>query len=220
MLWSVNLVSADDSLFDNEHYVIVGHIYVPYSEDNQVVLTNIQTGEQLTVISIDCEHGLKEYMFNLANLHQGWTHNDTFIINYGSEFIDFKIIKDSRNYQQDIQRPDNVDPIFIFIGFFIIAVGSGYFYMKKKKQITQGEENMTEEDTQEQETSTEKQNIIDRIFGGTKKAWVLIATVGLFVAWGLDIDVPTEFFVLYSTVVGIYFGVGGVKLGLETQNKE
>lgn len=125
-------------LFDNEHYIVVGHIYEPYTQDNMVVLVNTRTCESMYLTAVDCEDGnMKEYLFNLANLHTGWTHDDNFLIIYGNTTTQFNIIKGSVAYQQDIQRPADVDPIYILTGFIIVAVGGGYFYMKKKKEYSE-----------------------------------------------------------------------------------
>lgn len=197
-------------LLDNEHYIIVGHVYEPYSDDNVVTLINTRTNEWLQVVATDDEDGMKEYLFNLANLHSGWTHDDNFTINYGSEFIHFNIIKDSVAYQQDIQRPDDVDPIFILTGFLIIAVGGGYFYMKKKKS---NQEAITMEE-EPQETTPDTRSWIDKVFGGTKKAilFMLVATVSGSMI--MDKPIAPEFIEMTIYLLMIYFGAGSVKLGM------
>lgn len=213
-------------LFDNEHYFIVGHVYEPYTQDNVVILINTRTGESLKVTAKDCECGMKEYLFNLANLHQGWVHDDEFILSYGNTTTQFNIIEGSIAYQQDIQRPPDVDPIYILTGFLIVAVGGGYFYMRRKKvnendnendNETKGSEtNMNEEETQQAEV---KPCIIDRIFGGTKKALLMLMLLTMIVATLMDKPIPAEFINMATGLMLIYFGAGGVKLGMDIQNK-
>lgn len=61
---------------------------------------------------------------------------------------------------------------------------------------------------------TPPRSIVDKIFGGTKKAWILIMTLGLLGLYYINGDVPDEFILIYITIVSAYFGAGSVKLGM------
>ena len=65
----------------------------------------------------------------------------------------------------------------------------------------------------------EGKDLISYIFGGTKKAWILLFGAALLGCFAYKIDVPSEFVVLYATVVSFYFGAGGVKLGNELKKE-
>jgi len=65
----------------------------------------------------------------------------------------------------------------------------------------------------------ERKNLISYIFGGTKKAWILLFGAALLSSFACEIEVPSEFIVLYATVVSFYFGAGGVKLGNELKKE-
>lgn len=189
----INIVTAQpdisQDLFDNEHYIIVGHVYEPYTQDNIVTLINIRTGESIKVTAINCEHGMKEYLFNLANLHQGWTHEDEFILSYGNFSAQFNIIEDLIAYQQDIQRPADIDPIFILSGFLVVAVGSGYFYMKKKKSNQ-------EVTTLANESNTEKVTIAERVV-----VLIIFGALAGFSAYSGNQEAAAG----YASTIAVYF---------------
>ena len=207
---AVAQLDISHDLSDNEHYFIVGHVYEPYTHDNSVILVNTRTNEFLQVTAIDCD-GLKEYLFNLANLHQGWNPDDTFIINYGNETIQFNLLEESVAAQVDINRPDDVDPILILTGFIVIASGGVYYYFRKKKKP----EVTTMEETKPEPVQT--RSYIDKVFGGTKKAWIILMTLGLLGLYYTQESVPYELLLIYITIVSTYFGAGSVKLGIDSK---
>ena len=129
---------SEASVLENEHYIICGHVYEPYTH-SIVTLENIRTMEIQSVEIIDCEHGLKEYLFNLANFKQGWVHVDSFAIRYGDQ--SFTIQPDMTNIgiQADFNQPFDVSPIAIITGTILILTSSGYYYIKRK-----GDKNMSE----------------------------------------------------------------------------
>ena len=57
--------------------------------------------------------------------------------------------------------------------------------------------------------------MVDKIFGGTKKAWILIMTLGLLGLYYAKGEVPNEFILIYIAIVSAYFGAGSVKLGMK-----
>jgi len=119
---------------NDTHYLVVGHIYEPYTQDNIVILTNIRTGKHLQVTAISCEHDLKEYLFNLANLKDGWNREDIIVISYGNQSTVINILVDSVGAQVDLNKPSNWDPILILAGSSLVVLSGGiYFYMKRKK---------------------------------------------------------------------------------------
>lgn len=219
VLAAIDLATAQPDishdLFDNEHYIIVGHIYEPYTEDNVVILINTRTGEGLKVTAIDCEHGMKEYLFNLANLHQDWTHNDEFIISYGNETVQFNIMEESISAQVDINRPDDVDPIFIITGSFIIILSGGvYFYMRKKKEYSEVT-TLTEESKEDTKTGFK----LKQDFGVRALIATLVTTgyiVSILTAIYLDnkemIPIVTTLYTpIVLTVITFYFHGSAVR---------
>ena len=151
ILLFIQIVNAEETntLFDNEHYLIVGHIYEPYSEDNVVMLTNVRTGEQLNKIAIECEHSFKVYLFNLANLHQGWINKDGIIITYHNNFTSIVIDDSMTGIQADLNTSEEYDPIPIITGTILIFIScGGYYYIKRKSKLKGDGINMNEEETE------------------------------------------------------------------------
>lgn len=62
-------------------------------------------------------------------------------------------------------------------------------------------------------------SVIDRVFGGTKKAWILIMTIGILGLYYTRGEVPAGLLLLYTTIISIYFGAGSVKLGMDITKK-
>lgn len=135
ILTLINIVTAqpDIGLANNDHYFIVGHIYEPYSEDNIVIITNVRTGEQLNEIAIDCEHGVKVYLFNLANLHQGWNNKDEMVITYHNNSTSIIIDDSMTGIQVDLNAPEGYNPIPIIAGTLILSACGSYYYIRRKK---------------------------------------------------------------------------------------
>lgn len=122
---------------NNNHYIIVGHIYQPYNSDT-VILRNQVTTEELTVNIINCNHNLKEYLFDLANLKKGWNNNDRLWLFYGNESnsLTKEIIVNTEfaGIQLDFNAPYDYTPIAVVTGTFLILSGS-YYYIKRKKLL-------------------------------------------------------------------------------------
>ena len=122
----------------SENYIIVGHIYEPYLSD-YVTLRNQVTDEEMTVQIIDCDHNLKEYLFDLANLRNGWNNGDRLWLFYGNEsrlFMIEVIVDDSMaGIQADFNRPTDIEPIVIIAGTVLILASGGYYYIKRKIKL-------------------------------------------------------------------------------------
>lgn len=118
---------------NNNHYIIVGHIYPPYNSDI-VTLRNRVTNEELTVNIINCNHNLKEYLFDLANLKNGWNNNDRLWLFYGnkSELLTKEVIINTEfaGIQSDFNAPYDYTPIAVITGTVLILSGS-YYYIKR-----------------------------------------------------------------------------------------
>lgn len=197
----------------DHHQIIVGHIYPPYEADSTVTFTNVRTNEQLQVTAIDCEHGLKEYLFNLANLKNGWKTGDKVTISYGNEFLPFRLDESLRNIQVDINAPADYSPIIIG-GAVLIAASGGLYYRKKK-----GANIMEDNDKPTEEPVSETKSIVDYIFGGTKKALIMIMLLTIVIGILAGKAIPEEFIEMATYLIMIYFGAGGVKLGMEMKSK-
>jgi len=121
----------------SEHYIIVGHIYPPYISDN-VTLRNQATNEELTIQIIDCEHNLKEYLFDLVNLKNGWNNGDRLWLFYGNEsrLFTIEVIVDNSmaGIQADFNRPLTIPPEPIIVGTILILASGGYYYIRKRKE--------------------------------------------------------------------------------------
>lgn len=197
----------------DHHQIIVGHIYPPYEVDSTVTFSNIRTGEQLQVTAIDCEHSLKEYLFNMANLKQGWKSGDLITISYGNEFATSNLDESKRNIQVDINAPADYSPIIIG-GAVLIAASGGLYYRKKK-----GANIMEDNDKPTEEPVSETKSIVDYIFGGTKKALIMIMLLTIVIGILAGKAIPAEFIEMATYLIMIYFGAGGVKLGMEMKSK-
>lgn len=131
---SLLLLSASITYAQPNHYVIVGHIYPPYISDH-VTLTNQATNEELTVQTRDCDHTLKEYLFELANLKQGWHDGDKFVVSYGNKSMELIIDTSMAGIQADFNRPPIIAPEPIIAGaILILALGASYYYIKRRKR--------------------------------------------------------------------------------------
>ena len=117
----------------SENYIIVGHIYPPYISD-YVTVQNQETSEEMTVQIIDCDHDLKEYLFDLANLKQGWHDEDKFIISYGNKSMELIIDSSMAGIQADFNRPLTIPPEPIIVGTILILASGGYYYIRKRKE--------------------------------------------------------------------------------------
>lgn len=119
---------------NSNHYIVVGHIYPEYISD-YVTLRNQATDEELTVSIIECNHNIKEYLFDIANLKQGWNNGDILWLFYGNESklytIEVKIDDSMAGIQADFNRPPTIPPEAVVVGTILILVGSGYYYIKR-----------------------------------------------------------------------------------------
>ena len=125
---------SEANVIENKHYIVVGHVYPSY-ESNYITIENIRTMEILKIQLIDCEHELKEYLFDLANLKQGWNKFDKIIITYDNN--SYTVMLNNPNglgYQQDFNAPIGYIPIAIVSGTILIAVGTGYYIKYGKEQ--------------------------------------------------------------------------------------
>ena len=147
-LTSLTMTGRAD-IMENEHYFIMGHIYEPYN-NTYVTIENTRTMEIQIIELIDCEHELKEYLFDLANLKQGWLNTDDIIITYDDESVKIKINKNTIKIQLDFNQPNDYIPISIITGAVLIL--SGRYYIKRRKQIM-SEENA---ETENIKTNTQK----------------------------------------------------------------
>jgi len=127
------LITSTTYAQPNNHYIIVGHIYPPYISDH-ITLSNQATDEELTVQIIDCDHDIKEYLFDIANFKQGWNNNDKFIISYGNKSMELIIDNSMAGIQADFNRPATIQPEPIIAGaILILALGGSYYYIKRRK---------------------------------------------------------------------------------------
>lgn len=115
------------------HYIIVGHIYPPYNS-SVVYLENIRTSEVIRINIKECEHNLKEYLFELANLKYGWKNKDKLLLTYDNKTTELIVNTKYIGIQKDINVPNKYNPISIITGTVLILSISGlYYYIKKKK---------------------------------------------------------------------------------------
>jgi len=147
----------------SENYIIVGHIYPPYISD-YVTVQNQETIEEMTVQIIDCDHNLKEYLFDLANLKQGWHDEDKFIISYGNKSMELIIDSSMAGIQADFNRPLTIPPEPIIVGTILILASGGYYYIRKRKEKEVKE--MTEQEiTEKEKVSVAERVVVIIIFG-------------------------------------------------------
>ena len=134
---SLLLLMSTNTCALSENYIIVGHIYKPHLSDH-VTVRNQVTNEELTVQIIDCDHNLKEYLFDLANLKDGWNNGDRLWLFYGNEsrLFTIEVIADNSmaGIQADFNRPTNIEPIVIIAGTILILASGGYYYIKRKRK--------------------------------------------------------------------------------------
>jgi len=117
----------------SENYIIVGHIYPPYFSD-YATIQNHETGEEMTVQIIDCDHNLKEYLFDLANLKKGWRNEDKLWLLYGNMTTEIKVDNSMAGIQADFNRPLTIPPEPIIVGTILILASGGYYYIRKRKE--------------------------------------------------------------------------------------
>lgn len=134
ILFSLNIIviTALGETQISNNYIIVGHIYPP-NDVLTISLENLRTSEIFTVDIRNGNNNLKEYLFDLANLKQGWRNNDNLLLNYnGTKTV---LVVDSQyvGIQKDINAPTDYIPIVIITGaVLIIVVGGTYYYIKSK----------------------------------------------------------------------------------------
>lgn len=171
-----------------ENYIIVGHIYPPYLS-NHVTLRNQGTNEELTVQIRDCDHNLKEYLFNLANFKQGWHDNDKFIISYGNKSMELIIDSSMAGIQADFNRPATISPEPIIAGTILILAAGGYYYIRRKR-------NEKEVITMVEPTEKETVTVAERV------AVILIfGTLALFCLYKNNFEAAAGF----ASTIAVYF---------------
>jgi len=147
----------------SENYIIVGHIYPPYISD-YVTVQNQETGEEMTVQVIDCDHNLKEYLFDLANLKKGWRNEDKLWLLYGNMTTKIKVDNSMAGIQADFNRPLTIPPEPIIVGTILILASGGYYYIRKRKEKEVKE--MTEQEiTEKEKVSVAERVVVIIIFG-------------------------------------------------------
>ncbi len=123
----------------SQNYIIVGHIYPPYISDH-VTIRNQETNEEMIVQIIDCDHNLKEYLFDLANLKKGWKNGDKLRLFYGNKSEMLTVDDSMAGIQADFNRPLTIPPESIIAGTILILASSGYYYIKRKRKRKEEEE--------------------------------------------------------------------------------
>jgi len=131
---SLLLLMCTNTYALSENYIIVGHIYPPYISDH-VTLRNQVTNEELTVQIRNCNHNLKEYLFDMANLKKGWNDEDKFIVSYGNKSTELIIDTSMAGIQADFNRPTDIKPIVVITGTILILASGGYYYIKRKIKL-------------------------------------------------------------------------------------
>ena len=197
-----------------EHKIITGHIYEPWTNDI-VTIENIRTGELLSIeIKQDEEPDEKEYLVNIANFKAGWTYSDTFNVTYGNTTIQIQMTKGDVGVQIDFNTPTDYIPTAVLAGTVLILSATKLYYRIRRKSLMSEEPETKTDPVNTAESKNEQpQEFIpyfDRIFGGTKRGWIMITSGFLFVAIGMGILAPDELLKIFQVVIAMWFGIGGI----------
>lgn len=141
LIISIGLTSySKASVLENEHYIICGHVYEPYTHDI-VLIENIRTGEMLEIKLQQFEPDKKEYQVTIANFPSGWDWSDTITVTYDNEAIITELTKGDVGIQTDFNRPFDVEPMAVITGTILILSSSGLYYrIKRGKNMSENVE--------------------------------------------------------------------------------
>lgn len=132
---------SEASVLINEHYIVCGHVYEPYTHDS-VLIENPRTNEVLEIKLQQFEPDKKEYQVTIANFQSGWEWSDSITVSYGNEIIPAELTKGDSGTQVDFNRPFGVEPTSVIAGTILILSASGLYYriVKRGKNMSENTE--------------------------------------------------------------------------------
>lgn len=206
LLTCVNTI-VNASVLDNEHYIICGHVYEPYTHDT-VMIENTRTSEVLEIKLQQFEPNKKEYQVTIANFELGWKWSDIVTITYGNQTLPIELIEGDIGAQIDFNRPTDIEPTTVLAGTILILSASGLYYriIRKESKNLKGDKHMTEN---EQTDIVEKKDTPLGLPTGSIRAILAILgliAMGVFEFYGKPMsgEMTTVIVALVMTFVGAH----------------